>query len=98
MRKTLIRLLLAALNSRFLNHSPCLYGFIGNVDAFAYSHLKSEEHQRPGVTVETILEEADAFKACPLNTIGLTVIQDGQYREGTVFDLRDLRESLTPPK
>ena len=95
LRKPIIKALLAALNSRWLNCSPCRYGFIGNVDAFEYSHLASEEKQRPGITVQTILEEADRFKACPMGK-GLTVIEPDGYREADVFDMRDLRESFAP--
>ena len=97
MRAFIIKVVLAVLNSRWLNHSPCRYGFIGNVDAFEYSHLASEESQRPGITVKTILDEADRFKACPINDKGLTVLEaDGSQHEATVFDLRDLRESFAP--
>lgn len=99
MRKLIIKILLATLNSRWLNPSPCRYGFIGNVDAFEYSHLASEESQRPGVTVKTILEEADRFKSCPVSKNGgLQVIEPDGYREADVFDLRDLRESFTRPE
>jgi hypothetical protein len=97
LRKLIIKALLAILNSRWLNCSPCRYGFIGNVDAFEYSHLASEERQRPGIAVKTILEEADRFSACPINKGRLTVLEsDGSHHEATVFDLRDLRESFAP--
>ena len=96
-RKPLIKSLLAILNCRWLNPSPCRYGFIGNVDAFEYSYLASEEKQRPGVNVRTILEETDRFKACQINERGLAVIEsDGSHHEATVFDMRDLRESFSP--
>jgi hypothetical protein len=97
LRKPIIKALLALLNSRYLNATPCRYGLIGNVDAFDYFYLASEESQRPGITVKTILDEADRFKACPINDKGLTVLEaDGSHHEATVFDLRDLRESFTP--
>lgn len=95
MRKFLVRVILAALNSRWLNSSPCKYAFVGNVDAFEYSHLASEEKMRPGITVKTILEESDRFRSCPIGK-GLTVIEPDGYREANVFDLRDLRESFAP--
>lgn len=96
-RATFIKSLLAILNSRWLNQTPCEYGFIGNVDAFSYAHLASEEKQRPGITVKTILEETDRFKACPINTRGLTVMEaDGTSHEATVWDLHELRESFAP--
>jgi len=85
-----IKLLLRALNSRWLNHSPCEYGFIGNVDAFSYSNLASEEKQRPGITVRQILKEADCFRSCPIQKSGLTVIEGEEMRDATVWDIHDL--------
>jgi hypothetical protein len=95
-RQRIVRLLLAALNSRWLNPSPCRYGYIGNVDAFELDHLRSEESQRPGITVATIIREAETFSSCGLKN-GLTVIEDGVPRQATVWDLRDLERSLKPP-
>ena len=96
LRSCLVRALLHVLNSRFLNGSPCQYGFIGNVDAFSYGNLASEEKQRPGIAVKTILEEADRFRSCPIGR-GVTVLQENEpNREATVWDLHDLRQSLTP--
>lgn len=57
MKSKLIKVLLCVLNSRFLNQSPCRYGYIGNVDAFSREHLAYEEMTRPGITVATILRE-----------------------------------------
>jgi hypothetical protein len=94
MKLKLIKLLLAVLNNRFLNQSPGAYGFIGNVEAFSYSHLASEEQQRPGITVKTILVEADAFRSCPISKTGLSVIEDGVAREGTVWDVHDLQTEV----
>ena len=91
MRALLVRTLLRLLNSRFINQTPCRYGFIGNIDAFDYDHLVSEEKQRPGITVKTIIQEADTFRSCPINTKGLTVIDAGVMREANVWDLHDLR-------
>lgn len=98
MKPFIIRCLLGLLNSRFLNGTPCRYGFIGNVDAFSYEHLQSEERQRPGIDVKTILSEADRFKSCPLNTAVLTVIDGKESREATAWDLHELRTSLLPKK
>ena len=96
MRKIIVRALLGALNSRFLNSSPCRYGFIGNVDAFSYENLASEDNQRPGITVRTILDDADRFRACPMRKDGgLTVMEaDGTSREPTESDMRDLRNAF----
>jgi len=95
--KIIVRSLLWILNSRWINRSPCEYGFIGNVDAFTYSHLKSEEKQRPGITVAQILHEADMFRACPMRKDGVTVLEaDGSSREAGVWDIHELRQSLTP--
>ncbi len=98
MKSMIVRFLLAILNHPWLNPSPCRYGFIGNVDAFEYSNLASEYKMRPGITVKTVLEEADRFRSCPISKNGLTVIEPGGYRPATAFDLRDLRESLKTPK
>lgn len=95
MKKTLTRMLLSALNSRWLNNSPCRYGFIGNVDAFSIENLRSEEKQRPGITVKTILYEAEMFAACPLDKGELMVIEDGKYRGSTVWDLHQLRNEFS---
>jgi hypothetical protein len=92
--KSAIKTLLAILNCRLLNQSPCEYGYINNVDAFAYSHLKSEERMRPGITVKTIIDEADMFRACPMRSNGLTVIEDGQTREGTIWDVHQLQQQF----
>lgn len=99
MKKWIIERFLTMLNSQFLNASPCRYGYIGNVDAFSYEHLASEEKQRPGITIRTILDEADHFRSCPLTKDGLLVLEgDGTTREATPWDYRDLREAFAPPK
>jgi hypothetical protein len=102
MKKRIAKALLRLLNCRWLNGSPCKYGFIGNVDAFSYENLKSELVQRPDLTVRTLLEQADRFRAC-LRACredgGLVVLEpDGTHHDATVWDLHDLRQSLTPPK
>jgi hypothetical protein len=98
MRKAIVRLLLAALNSRILNRTPCGYGFIGNIDAFSYANLASEDKQRPGITVRQVLDEADRFRACQISN-GLTVIEpDGASHEATAWDLRDLQRDFDKPR
>ena len=47
LRKLLTRILLAALNSRWLNSTPCRYGFIVNADAFDLENLRAEARSRP---------------------------------------------------
>jgi hypothetical protein len=94
MKKIIIRSLLWILNSRWLNASPCRYGFINNVEAFDFDYLISEERQRPGLTVQTVLAEARLFQSCPLQRNGLTVIEGGVIREGTPEDIEDLKRSL----
>ena len=98
MRKIVIQVLLKILNSHFLNQTPCRYGFIGNVDAFSYENLASEEEQRPGITVKTVLKEADRFRSCPIrNGGGLTVLEsDGTSHEATAWDMHELRQGLGP--
>jgi hypothetical protein len=97
MRRIIIKALLRALNSRFLNDSPCEYGWINNVDAFSYQNCVSEDKQRPGITVREMLDTADRFKTCPINKNGLTVIEpDGSTHEATVWDRHELNLALTP--
>lgn len=90
-----IRTLLALLNSRLLNQSPCEYGYINNVDAFTTSFLRSEVAYNADITVKQILADAEMFKCCPMRDIGLTVIQDGEHREADVWDIHQLREQFT---
>ena len=71
-RARLARLLLAVLNSRWLNETPCEYGFIGNVDAFSMETLRGAVRMRPDLTVAQLIREVEAFKACCLhNNSGL---------------------------
>ena len=93
MRALIVNFMLRLLNSRFLNATPCKYGFIGNVDAFSYENLESEARQRPGITVEVILAEADRFRSCPMID-ALTVIDGGDFRPATCWDLHELRQLL----
>ena len=90
--KSIVRALLAVLNSRWLNATPCRYGFIGNVDAFDYDNLVSEDHQQPGITVREVLDQADRFRSCPTRKHGVTVIEDDGYRDANFRDLADLKE------
>jgi hypothetical protein len=91
MKTAIIRFLLALLNSRWLNPSPCKYGFIGNVDAFDIANLRSEVSQRPDLTVAQLIREAEQFKCCPMRRDGLTVIDDGVPRDATIWDEHELR-------
>jgi hypothetical protein len=92
MRNGIVRVLLAALNSGWLNASPCRYGFIGNIDAFSCEHLDSEDHQRPGITVRQVLNEAERFRSCPTRQHGVTVIDEDGYRDANSHDLSDIKE------
>jgi hypothetical protein len=76
-----------------MNPGPCRYGHINNIDAFEMDNLKSEEKQRPGITVKTIIEEAERFKMCPLRS-GLTVIEGETTREATIWDVQELKNAL----
>jgi len=93
-RRSVIKALLWCLNSPLLNSGPCRYGFINNLDAFSYENLVSEDHQRPGITVRAILDEAARFKSCPFQENGVMVIEGETVREATVWDMRELRETL----
>jgi len=92
MKKLTIRALLAVLNSRLLNQTPCRFGFIGNIDTFSYEELSNEEKQQPGITVREVLEVADRFRSCPMRKDGLAVIEGDEIREATVWDMQELRD------
>ena len=46
----IIRFLLWALNSRWLNGTPARYGHINGLDAISYRELQNEDRQQPGIT------------------------------------------------
>lgn len=93
-RPPVIRCLLAILNSRLINRTPCKYGFIGNVNAFSIENLRAEVSARPDLTVAQLLGEAEAFASCRIDPEGLTVIEAGVAREATCWDVHQLRLAL----
>ena len=63
-----------------------------DVDAFDIDNLRSEESQRPGITVKQIIEEAERFKSCPMRKDGgVTVIDGDEVRDATELDINELR-------
>jgi len=94
MRRKTINLLLLILNSRFLNDSPCEYGYINGIEAVSYQELVNEDKQQPGITVKEVIESIDRFKACPIRENGLIVIENGEAREGTIWDVHELRQAF----
>lgn len=94
MRRWLVNSLLAILNSRFINKTPCQYGFIGNVDAFSLNSLRSEARQRPYLSVADLVAESDRWNSFPIPNDGLTVIEGGAAREGTSKDIEELKAAL----
>lgn len=93
----IVKILLAILNSRFVNRTPCEYGHVNNIEAFSYENLRYEVKARPDITVKQILEEADRWKSCPMSKNGLTVIEaDGSTHEASVWDRHELNLSLRP--
>lgn len=95
-RKYVVNFLLWILNSEIINQSPCQYGYINGIDAISLEELHNEEKQRPGVTVKECIASMEAFKFCKLSQSGLMVIENGEAREGTIWDVHELRQSLTP--
>ena len=96
LRTRIVHYLLTALNSRWLNNTPCQYKLVGNIEAFDYSFLESEVKSRPNITVQQILDDANTWKACPMSVNGLTVIEpDGSIHEATVWDHHELRRLYT---
>ncbi len=96
MKTWIIKKLLAALNSRWLNDTPAHYGFINGLDALSYEQLQSEERQQPGITVKEVVEGIDRFRSCPVRKTGLTVIEGDHVRVGDLWDVHQLRQALTP--
>lgn len=95
-KKVICDTLLAILNSRFLNGTPCRYEFCGNIDAFSRENLESEDIQQPGITVREVLNLANSFKLCPMGTdSGIAVLEDGKWREGNLWDVHALNQSMT---
>ena len=80
MRKLLIKCFLSMLNGRFLNHTPCKYEFVGNLDAFSRSDIESTLRSDPDMTLQEYIDCANRFKACPISRTGVSVIEpDGTY-------------------
>ncbi len=92
LRVWLIRFLLAILNSRLCNRSPCEYGYIGNVTAFDIEHLRYEVKARPNLTVAELIREAEAFASCPITSEELVVIDEDGPRPANFRDIADLRD------
>jgi hypothetical protein len=85
-RKIAIRVLLAILNSRWLNQTPCRYDFVGNVDNFSREDIESTLRMDPEMSLAYYLELANRFKACPISRVGVTAIEpDGSYTENVDF-------------
>lgn len=97
LRRRVISALLAILNSRFLNQTPCRYEFVGNLDAFSRENLEYEDKARPGITVRTILDEAALYKTCPVGN-RLMVLEGESFRDATAMDVHELRISLQREK
>lgn len=82
MRKAIIRALLAILNSRWLNPTPCRYEFVGNIDNFSRADIESSLRVNPAMSLQHYLDLANLFKACPVSRVGITAIEaDGTYTQ-----------------
>ncbi len=98
LRKLLTRILLAALNSRWLNSTPCRCGFIGNVDAFDMENLRAEARSRPELSLREFIAEAERFARCPLEPTLVVMENDGTVRKADVWDYHDLRLTVRDPE
>ena len=95
MRKQIVRTLLAILNSRWLNGTPCKYEFVGNVDAFSRSDIEYTLMAHPLITLRQYLDVADRFKSCPISRNGLTVVEgDGSIRQANAWDIHELKIAM----
>jgi hypothetical protein len=90
LRQLITRILLAALNSRWLNSTPCRYGFIGNLDAFDLEHLRSEARSRPDLTLRGFIAQAERFANSPL----APTLAVGSVCEADAWDYHDLRLTM----
>lgn len=95
MRTRIIDTLLAILNSRWINATPCSYGHVNGLDAMSYEALASEDRQQPGITVREVLVTIDRFKSCSTRS-GLTVIDGEDVREATAWDVHELNQAFQP--
>jgi hypothetical protein len=98
LRKLLTRMLLAALNSRYLNSTPCRYAFIGNVDAFDLEHLRSEARSRPELTLRGFIAQVERFARTPLDPVLAVIPSNGSVRAVNEWDCHDLRLTMRDPK
>jgi hypothetical protein len=97
--KTLLtRLLLAALNTRWLNPTPCRYGFLGNADAFDLESLRERARARPELTLREFIAEAESFAAHPLTPILAVVENGGEMSKADAWDYHDLRLTVRDPE
>jgi len=55
MKKYITKILLAIINSPYLNGTPCKYEFVGNITAFSRSYLESSVQQEPHLMVRNLL-------------------------------------------
>jgi hypothetical protein len=92
----LIKILLSILNSRFVNKSPCKYGYINGLDAFSYDDLRCIVKQDESITVKQYLKDADSFKSCKLDDNNLKVLEGDKIRNADIWDIGALRRALTP--
>ena len=96
LQKHLPRLLLAILNSRYINDSPCEYGWINGLDAISYNELKNEIKINPDATVQDVIDAIDRFNTCPIyNNRTIVLLDNGESRDATIWDVQELRNALS---
>ena len=95
MKKYINKILLALLNSRLLNDTPCKYALLNNLEAFSYESLSEEVHQQQDITVKELLEISDKFKKC-LDSKQNCVIEGDNIRPMNDEDIKDIQSSLNP--
>ena len=68
MKIKLQNLLLWILN-KYLNGTPGVYAFVGNVEYFSTDYLETEVRMNPEITVKQVLLEAKDFRknGCPVS-------------------------------
>lgn len=94
-KKSFTKVLLRMLNSRWLNGSPCEYGFINNLDCFSTEFLKGYLKYEPDLSLKDVLGRATLSKGCwQKSTDGLKVIEGGEVRDADSYDVLELKRAL----
>lgn len=85
-------LLLKILN--WLDESPAKYGFINNIENYSREFLEESARMEPDVTLSQFMKDMRTMDNCISQNGDFTVIQNGEFREGTEQDIEDLQTDI----